>query len=363
MDKIHERKIGDLHGIPYLKKPDRYITSRGEKLYTMATNINNIGINYCMTFFAWQKYYKINNDYDVMLEFIVPAPFIHILDNDYLNKFFYSYGMSQFRKHLNELDVFSGVKLKYTIKPDDYETHKVIANKGDIPIDYVDEERLINIAEEIILREYYHFTNDRIRLEDLLDKAFVPQRNFLKAYNNLKELNYLDENLIKLTKEGIAYYKNIDRSIKNFNYYSKTVFVAQSFNEDILKIYKEIYEPVINSFNLSPILISNLELKENVDESILIQISNCRFLICDLTYARPSVYFECGYATGKDIKIIFTCRDDHNSDNESFNAKNNKVHFDIRNRKISFWNKDNLENFKEELKNRIKIFIKSQEVK
>ena len=128
----------------------------------------------------------------------------------------------------------------------------------------------------------------------------------------------------------------------------------------MIKFYNEVYEPIIKEFNLNPILISNEEPEESIDVEILNQIRICRFMICDLTYSRPSVYFEVGYAFGRGVKIIYTCREDHNSDSSNFKPDINKVHFDVRNRKISWWSEQNFDGFKEELRDRIKFYIELQ---
>ena len=66
------------------------------------------------------------------------------------------------------------------------------------------------------------------------------------------------------------------------------------------------------------------------------QIRQCRFMICDLSYARPSVYFEAGFAFGRGVKIIYTCNGDHDSDHEKYNPKKNKVHFGYKKQKNKF---------------------------
>ncbi len=59
-------------------------------------------------------------------------------------------------------------------------------------------------------------------------------------------------------------------------------------------------------------------------------------IIADLTYARPSVYFEVGYAHGLGIPLLLTCRKDH------FHGKvdHARVHFDLEQFKISYWSRN-----------------------
>jgi nucleoside 2-deoxyribosyltransferase len=59
-------------------------------------------------------------------------------------------------------------------------------------------------------------------------------------------------------------------------------------------------------------------------------------VLADLTHARPSVYFEVGYAQGLGVPLLLTCRKDH------YRAAhdNARVHFDLEQYKISFWSRN-----------------------
>lgn len=75
--------------------------------------------------------------------------------------------------------------------------------------------------------------------------------------------------------------------------------------------------------------------------------------IADLTYARPSVYFESGYMEGQRKPCIYTCRADHLRKNS---PEELSVHFDLQNKNIIPWeakgvNKD----FKRKLKDRLQL--------
>lgn len=224
-----------------------------------------------------------------------------------------------------------------------------------------DDNRLQKIAEQTILTEFF---NNRgrgpLNEESLIEKAFVPQYIFNHTYKILKNASYLDLKDGSLTVNGIDYYKNQSDFQLKQNKYSKTVFVGQAFNFEMQTIYKEVFEKAIKDVHLNPIIISEEEPDEPVDVEALNQIRQCRFMICDLTYARPSVYFEAGYAIAIGIKVLFTSREDHNSDHPKFDAQNNKIHFDLRNRQITWWKPDNLSEFKGELNDRIKRFLEYQ---
>jgi nucleoside 2-deoxyribosyltransferase len=71
-------------------------------------------------------------------------------------------------------------------------------------------------------------------------------------------------------------------------------------------------------------------------ESILRGVTQAEGVIADLTYARPSVYFEVGYALGLGAHLLLTCRKDRQQGVQDAS----RVHFDLAQFKISFWEFD-----------------------
>jgi len=322
-----------------------------------------LGIN----FVANPKYYVGHESPEIVFKFVATRTFLAslgILDDDRkVSVFLYKFGFYEFKKWLNELDDVKSITNELEYNSQYTEAFRKHILNGDVlvPVDSEDEDRLQQISEEIILKEYNdNRGRDKIDYDILKEIAFVPDDIFKYTLNFLKESNFVNEEKGVLTPSGIAYFKDNLNTVLPQSKFSQTVFVAQSFHEDMVKFYKEVYEPLVREYGLNPILISNEESSEPIDVEILNQIRICRFMICDLTYSRPSVYFEAGYALGRGVNVVYACKSDHNSDDSAFDAKVNKVHFDIRNRKISWWNIDNIEEFKNELKARINYFLDSQ---
>ena len=76
-----------------------------------------------------------------------------------------------------------------------------------------------------------------------------------------------------------------------------------------------------------------LEPPTTITEEVLAGIRRARMMVADLTFARPSVYFEAGVAHGMGVHIILTCRSDHNRGTDDAQ----RVHFDLEQFKISYW--------------------------
>jgi nucleoside 2-deoxyribosyltransferase len=49
---------------------------------------------------------------------------------------------------------------------------------------------------------------------------------------------------------------------------------------------------------IEPLRVDQIEHNDDIDDKIIELIKKCDFCIADLTYARPSVYYEAGYVYG-----------------------------------------------------------------
>ncbi|MBC6415611.1 MAG: hypothetical protein GDA46_04385 [Bdellovibrionales bacterium] len=163
----------------------------------------------------------------------------------------------------------------------------------------------------------------------------------------LAELNFIKINvtIFKVTAQG---FEKIDQLSQNN--YSRKVFIAMWF-DDSMNALKDSMKKAIKNLGYEPSRIDDKEHLNKIDDEILLEIKKSRFVICDLTSEkekpRGSVYFEAGYAMGKDIPIIWTC-------NKSLEKERA---FDIQNYNCLFWEKDNLDNFIKKLEHRIEQTI------
>ena len=122
-----------------------------------------------------------------------------------------------------------------------------------------------------------------------------------------------------------------------------TVFIACAFGHpEIDKLSKKHFIPACEKLGYKPVRVDMTEPSRTLTEKIMDEITEAAYLIADLTYARPSVYFEVGYAVGLGIPLILTCRKDHERGKE----EDQRVHFDLAQYKISFWEQTTSGNFK-----------------
>lgn len=121
-----------------------------------------------------------------------------------------------------------------------------------------------------------------------------------------------------------------------------TLFIASAFgHEDTDSLYANCFVPACEGLGYKPHRVDLTEPSETITSLIMEGITEAACVIADLTYARPFVYFEVGYAHGLGIPLLLTCRKDH------FHGKEDsgRVHFDLVQYKISYWHKNAKDKF------------------
>lgn len=141
-------------------------------------------------------------------------------------------------------------------------------------------------------------------------------------------------------------------------------FIAMAFDrDDTDAIYDKFIKRALKQFGIKPIRIDKIEHNDDIDDRIMSELKQCDMIISDLTYARPSVYFEAGFGTGrsheseKKIPVIFTCRKDHFRPKTDDPYGNFRVHFDLQMRNIIAWFNISDASFYTRLKKRINYVI------
>jgi hypothetical protein len=135
-------------------------------------------------------------------------------------------------------------------------------------------------------------------------------------------------------------------------------FIASAFErEDVDSIYENCVVPTLKNLSIKPLRVDRVEHNDDIDNKIIELLESSDIVIADLTYARPSVYYEAGYATGHGKPVVYIARSDH------FRAKNDdpegllRVHFDLQMKNIIPWSKPN-DAFSNRLENRLKHVLK-----
>jgi len=118
-------------------------------------------------------------------------------------------------------------------------------------------------------------------------------------------------------------------------------------NSAVEFLWKDAFIPICEKVGFSPKRVDQAEDGTPMYQQIVNFINNSPLIIADLTLARPNCYFEVGYAFAleKYNNLILTCRRDHCSDSDKYIPGENKVHFDLQNFEITWWEEGKLDQF------------------
>ena len=131
--------------------------------------------------------------------------------------------------------------------------------------------------------------------------------------------------------------KHLERNIRKLNITNTNVFVAMKFDSpDIDSALENAIKPAcLECGGLQACTVNEKAGDGWIPQRIREEIQDARFVISDLTYRNPGVYYETGYADGLEIPVIQTCK------RSWYDKDPAPLHFDIAQRNTIFWNDDN----------------------
>jgi nucleoside 2-deoxyribosyltransferase len=122
-------------------------------------------------------------------------------------------------------------------------------------------------------------------------------------------------------------------------------FVAMSFEPELLDLYETAIAPAIRAAGYEPFIILEHEHAGQIDDQILLELNRSRFVVAEFTGHRPNVYFEAGYALGRGLPVIWTCREEDIDE----------AHFDTRQYNHLLWSTP--ADLRERLYRRIQVVV------
>ena len=149
------------------------------------------------------------------------------------------------------------------------------------------------------------------------------------------------------------------RSLRRSTTRGLRCFVAMRIGaSDTDAIYDRFIEPTIRQIGLDSRRIDRVMHNERIDQRILSELQTCHVLVSDLTFARPSVYWEAGFAKGRKVPVVYTCRRDHLRPRADDEFGNFKVHFDLQMENIILWNSPRDRRFSARLESRLRYVLR-----
>ena len=206
----------------------------------------------------------------------------------------------------------------------------------------------------VVVDAAFHLFMDESLLEGALGASESINEDELKYF-----LSYLTESkLIRPSGNNNGGYvvtvqghELIEQEIVSEN--SNKVFVAMWFGSEVNSVWLSI-KSAVESAGYLPRRIDYGDHGGLIDDAIISEIRDAKFLIVDLTHGkdgqRGSVYYEAGFGRGLNRPVIQTVRQDHLDDS----VPNLGVAFDLNHYPVIAWREEDLEDFKEALLKRIK---------
>ena len=128
---------------------------------------------------------------------------------------------------------------------------------------------------------------------------------------------------------------------------SSKAFVAMWFDESMDEVWRNAIKPGIEDAGYEVIRIDQKEYLNKIDDEIIAELRRARFVVAGFTHGdggpRGGVYYEAGFAHGRSIPVIFSCRQDVIE----------KVHFDTRQYNHIVWEAEKPDEFRDRLTRRI----------
>lgn len=136
-------------------------------------------------------------------------------------------------------------------------------------------------------------------------------------------------------------------------------FVAMRIGDrDTDAVYDRLIEPTIRRVGLTPRRIDRVMHNERIDQRILAELQAAHAVVADLTFARPSVYWEAGFAEARGIPVVYTCKGDHFKPRPDDEYGNFRVHFDLQTKNIIRWTSAADGHFRRALEGRLRYVLR-----
>jgi hypothetical protein len=145
------------------------------------------------------------------------------------------------------------------------------------------------------------------------------------------------------------------RELRESRLRTNQLFVIMAFRQETEGFWNDVVQPSAEACRLLPIRIDKEELEGAISEEILSAIRRSLMVLCDLSFERPNCYFEAGFAKGSFRRVIFTARRDH--DPRARSSCPYKVHFDVDQIRITWWQPEELAIARNEVEERVSAVL------
>lgn len=213
---------------------------------------------------------------------------------------------------------------RFPFSQDSFYDNKIleqIIKEADIP--KTPKSKLDNLLNFLFSLQDYEGSQikiyEKINHDTFLVKLyFINQKEYMFYLSTLKDMELITFDIatnqfgtdginIKFTYKGLEYIIGLQEEGSK----SKNCFVAMSFSES-MHVTRQMIKQIIDNCGYIPVLIDEINYGSDItiNDAIISNIKSCKFLIADFTNHKHGVYFEAGYALGKNKPVIYLCFQD-----------------------------------------------------
>jgi nucleoside 2-deoxyribosyltransferase len=184
-------------------------------------------------------------------------------------------------------------------------------------IDFNKSKLLFNMGSATSLKVYR--TKERLTIQE--EKSVVEQMK----EQSFEEKECTTEIVGKIQGSGTS--KALSSLIQKALQPSKPqIFIVMKFGDENLdSAYEGAYKVVAKEFGLECLRIDEVQDSGKISDQILNNIAESKYVLCDLTGARPNCYYETGFAHALGKEIILLAN------------KKEKIHFDLQGHRFIQW--------------------------
>ena len=204
---------------------------------------------------------------------------------------------------------------------------------------------MLYLVSEYKVGEYIDIDTEEAKMMLMAHSSsstFEEMLGWLRECKSERYLREMSECAYCLEVAGIKYVEGISKEDEQ----NLQCFVAMWFDENkerMEDVYEKVIEPAIRDAGYEAYRVDKHRHNERIDVKIIEQIKKSRFMIADFTSEedkpRGGVYYEAGYAHGRGLKVIRTCRKD----------RIDGVHFDVQHYQHILWKANDLRGFYDEI--------------
>jgi nucleoside 2-deoxyribosyltransferase len=130
--------------------------------------------------------------------------------------------------------------------------------------------------------------------------------------------------------------------LKKINLESRTAFMAMKFGDDELnRVVADCFKPAVRRTGFELRLLVDAQPAGLIDNQMRAAILSARFVIADLSHGSHGAYWEAGFAEGRGLPVIYTCR--------RARWDETKTHFDTNHLLTILWDVNNLQQAEREM--------------